>query len=226
MKLSTNEEVTGISETPAGWRITTSRGNTFFSETVVNAAGTWAGKVMSEHLGMDIPITPKRGQILVTEASPAIGETNIWSSDYIVSKLHPELSTLDEKDRQLGLGMAITRTGDGNYFLGGTREFVGFDKGTTYDAFEAISKTAIDYFPILENLHIIRSFAGLRPASSDGKCIIGKMPGLHGFFMAAGHEGDGIALAPITGKFLTDLVMGRKTELDISELSPGRFPMT
>lgn len=226
MELSTGEKVTGIAGTPLGWKVSTAKGNTFSSEIIVNAAGTWAGEIMADIFGMDIPITPKRGQILVTEASPAIGETNVWSSDYIVSKLHPELSTLDEKSRELGLGMAITRTSDGNYFLGGTREFVGFDKGTTFEAFEAISKTAIDYFPILENLHVIRSFAGLRPACGDGKCIIGEVPGLPGFFIAAGHEGDGIALAPVTGKFLTDLVMGRKTDMDIAELSPKRFLTT
>ncbi|MBC7322717.1 MAG: FAD-dependent oxidoreductase [Acetomicrobium sp.] len=125
--------------------------------------------------------------------------------------------------RQLGLGFALSRTRKGNYLIGSTREYVGFDRDTTYEAIEAISAKAVSLFPALANVRIIRSFSGLRPACRDGKCVLGEAPQNPGFFVAAGHEGDGIALAPVTGKLLADLVCGRKAELDIAELSPARF---
>ena len=54
--------------------------------------------------------------------------------------------------------------------------------------------------PALANVNIIRTFAGLRPYTPNGLPILGPLPDLPGLIMAAGHEGDGIALAPITGK--------------------------
>ena len=54
--------------------------------------------------------------------------------------------------------------------------------------------------PALAKVNIIRTFAGLRPHTPDGLPILGPVEGLPGLIMAAGHEGDGIALAPITGQ--------------------------
>ena len=44
-----------------------------------------------------------------------------------------------------------------------------------------------------------------------------------GLFIAAGHEGDGIARAPITGKLLSDYVCDLKVPDKIEELSPERL---
>ena len=54
--------------------------------------------------------------------------------------------------------------------------------------------------PALAQVNIIRTFAGLRPYTPDGLPILGPLAELPGLIMAAGHEGDGIALAPVTGK--------------------------
>ena len=44
-----------------------------------------------------------------------------------------------------------------------------------------------------------------------------------GFFIAAGHEGDGIALSPITGRVVADLVERKKPEFNLEKLDPARF---
>jgi sarcosine oxidase subunit beta len=49
--------------------------------------------------------------------------------------------------------------------------------------------------------------------------------GLEGYFLAAGHEGDGIALSPVTGKIVADLIVDGKTFLDVSALAPDRFSL-
>lgn len=205
------------------WEVTTEDGKIFSAEFVINAAGAWA-KSIGELVGLNLPIRPKRGQIAVTEQIPTIGETNIWSADYIVMKLHPELA----HDRpailnELGIGLAFSQTSDGNYFIGGTREYVGFNTSTNVQAIHLVIKEAARFFPILKNVHIIRTFSGLRPASDDGKPFIGPVPSLPGFLVAAGHEGDGIALAPITGKIIADMVENNRYPLELSELSPARL---
>ena len=105
-----------------------------------------------------------------------------------------------------GVGFAVEQTANGNILIGSTREFVGFDKHTTYEGIHSIAGNILRVIPEIENLHVIRAFAGLRPYTPDGLPILGKVETIDGFIMAAGHEGDGITLAPITGEMIAKLV--------------------
>ncbi|MEJ5230250.1 MAG: FAD-binding oxidoreductase [Pseudothermotoga sp.] len=203
------------------WEVKTSTGEIYFSQVIVNAAGVWSREVAS-CVGLNLPIRPKRGQIIVTEPIQEIGETDAWDANYIISK-HLSDFERDEVSKRLGLGFAMSRTHSGNYLIGSTREYVGFNRNTTFEALQAITKRAVELFPIFSKVRIIRSFAGLRPACDDGKYVIGEDPANPGFFIATGHEGDGIALAPITGKLISQMVCGEKTVFDIDAISPARF---
>ncbi|TCO71455.1 NAD(P)/FAD-dependent oxidoreductase [Marinisporobacter balticus] len=205
------------------WKILFDDGRWIESEKIVNAAGAWASDI-GKMIGIDIPIKPKKGQIAVTEQIPRIGETNVWSAEYIVAKLRPELAkNKDDLHNKLGIGFAFSQCSDGNYLIGSTREYVGFDKTTNYEALKIMINQAIKFFPILKHAHIIRSFGGLRPASADGKAIISEVKNRKGFYIAAGHEGDGIALAPITGKLIADMISNRNIYYDMNALSLRRF---
>jgi len=223
MEIKKHSPVKRIKTTKTGlWEVETDNGEKFSSKVVVNAAGAWAPEIC-KLVEMDIPIKPKRGQIAITEQIPPLGETNIWDAEYIVTKLNPSMAPKRKKIlAELGIGLSFTRTHDGNYFIGGTREFVGYDKGTTIEGISNIVTQALRYFPILSNVNIIRTFGGLRPASLDGKPFLGEIEGLSGFFVAAGHEGDGIALAPVTGKLMAQLISGQKPFLSIEELAPTK----
>jgi sarcosine oxidase subunit beta len=224
MELRRRTEVSSVEQSHDGsWIVSDTRGGAHQAEMVLNAAGAWA-PMIGRMVDVDIPIVPKRGQLIITEQVPPIGETNAWSAEYIVTKLKPELAQPREEGlEKMGLGFSFSRTADGNYFIGSTREQVGYDKGTTYEALQAVAAQATEFFPILRHVHIIRHIAGLRPASTDGKPIIGEHPERPGFFIAAGHEGDGIALAPVTGKIVSQLICDVKPVIDAEELSPGRF---
>ena len=65
-----------------------------------------------------------------------------------------------------------------------------------------LAKRAIRFYPILKDIHVIRAYAGLRPYAEDHFPIISDVPEVPGFYIAAGHEGNGIGLAPITGKLI------------------------
>jgi sarcosine oxidase subunit beta len=41
--------------------------------------------------------------------------------------------------------------------------------------------------------------------------------------MAAGHEGDGIALAPITGEIIADLIVDNRTSYPLEDYKLERF---
>ena len=70
---------------------------------------------------------------------------------------------------------------------------------------------------------MLRAYAGLRPSSPDGLPILGRSPERPGFILATGHEGDGIALSPITGKRIADLLTGHISEAELAPFSPQRF---
>jgi sarcosine oxidase subunit beta len=196
------------------WKVDLSNGQSIEAEAVVNATGAYANEVC-RLLGFELPISPKKGQVMVTEALPPLGKTNVWSAQYIVSKLKPELAKAgDGAAARFGLGFAFTGTHNGNYLIGSTRENVGFDKSTNPEALNLIAAQVRKFLPIVADANIIRTFAGLRPSTADGMPFLGEVPGHPGFFMAAGHEGDGIALAPVTGMFMADLVCGRTPEFD------------
>lgn len=208
---------------PFHWKVTTSGGKIYESEFVINAAGAWASS-LAEMTGIKLPIRPKRGQIAVTEAVPPFGKTNYWSADYIVMKLNPDFAK--ERDpilNQLGVGLSMSQAESGNYFLGGTREYAGFDKTVTRVALQLILKEAVRFFPALERVNIIRTFSGFRPAPDDGKPFIGPVPSQPGLYIAAGHEGDGIALAPLTGYAIAQMILNKTLPYNLSELSPARL---
>lgn len=212
-----------IIERNSSWKIQYEDGREVETQHIVNAAGAWAAEI-GNMVGIQIPIIPKRGQIAVSQPIPSLGQTNVWSADYIAAKINPALSEgKGEIYKRLGLGFACSQAGTGNYLLGSTRELVGFDKSTTYEAIRMIMNEAARFFPVLSHVHIIRSFAGLRPSTPDGKAIIDEVEGKPGFLIAAGHEGDGIALAPITGKLVADKIQGIPWRCNMEELSLERF---
>jgi len=186
------------------------------TRTVVNATGVYAPEI-GRMLGIEIPIKPRRGQLLVTEVRPALLKPWLGSANYIAAKFNPKLA----KDG--AGGVSIDQTQNGNLLIGATREFVGFDKRTTVEGLKKIASRAVRILPDLKHTHLIRAFAGLRPYTPDGLPILGKVEKIKGFIMAAGHEGDGIALSAITGKLISELVLEGKTDVALDSFNLKRF---
>ena len=204
----TNTRVTDVlTESGKVKGVLTSRG-AIKSDIVVNAAGVYAPKI-GRMVGTDLPITPRRGQLVVTEAIPRMLKGVMICSKYITSKFSSHVT-----ENPLDAGLALEQTRAGTLLIGSTREFVGYNRSVTPTAIRAILKHASDFVPSIRELNVIRSFAGLRPHTPDGMPILGKVNHLEGFIVAAGHEGDGIALSPITGYLIAELIATGKMPLD------------
>jgi len=175
-----------------------------YGDCVVNATAIWASTLTAKY-GYNPPIVPRRGQILVTEPLPPGTIRHILlCACYLTAKHHPELLNMAERQHRLGVGLIVEQTATGGLLLGSTREFVGFDRRTTMAGVEAIARHICENMPALGKVNVIRAFAGLRPRTPDGMPILGPVESLPGLLMAAGHEGDGIALAPVTGEIIAD----------------------
>lgn len=191
------------------------------ADAVIVAAGVWTPMLLKP-LGIEVPIIPRQGQILVTERLPPFLHTGILSASYIANKLKRNHDK--ESADPYGVGLAIGQTHSGSLLIGGSRQFTGYNNTETDpEITRKISEEAVRAFPSLANARIIRAFTGLRPYTPDGKPIIGPVSEIDGMYIAAGHEGDGIALAPISGKIMAQIVNEEAPEMEISAFSMSRF---
>ena len=65
-------------------------------------------------------------------------------------------------------------------------------------------------------------WAGMRPLSPDGMPYIGAVPGQTGLYVAGGHATLGITLAPLTGEWLTGLILDGRTDPLMAAFDPSR----
>lgn len=193
------------------------------TSTVVNAAGIYA-PLIGEMVDVNIPIKPRRGQLVVTEPSPQFIRSGLNDARYLLTKLWPDQirGSEDELDKLSG-GLAVEQTESGNVLMGSTREFVGCDKGVTVEGITAMIRRSTRIIPRLKQLYAIRAFAGLRPYTPDGLPVLDTLKDPEGFVIAAGHEGDGIALSPITGKIVTEIITDGKVDPSLKAFSLERF---
>jgi glycine/D-amino acid oxidase-like deaminating enzyme len=189
---------------------------------VINACGVYAPEI-GRMVGLDIPIIPRKGQLIVTEQIAPCIHANLTCARYIALKHNPELAqTSDDPFFRMGVSLIVEQSHHGNIIIGSNREWGGFDTSTSYEILRAICNYSTNLVPFLGDLNIIRTFAGLRPYCEGGP-VLGPVDGIEGFIMAAGHEGDGIALAPITGEIISDYAIDGRITDDIRPYLLSRF---
>mgnify|MGYP005851163171 CR=1 FL=1 len=181
---------------------------------VVVAAGVWT-RELAATAGLDVPVRPRKGQIVVTEKAPLFFRRKLLEAGYT--------STVESSQGDLQVAMVAESTRGGTLLLGSSRELVGFDRSVDLRVASAITARAIRFFPALAGLRSIRTYAGLRPFSPDHLPLIGPADEAEGFFVATGHEGAGICLAPATGRLIAHWVTGQPLDFPPDWFRPGRF---
>ena len=181
---------------------------------VVNATGTWAGEI-ARLAGSDLPIMPRRGFILVTNAAPKLVHHKVYDAEYVAN--------VASGDAQLQSSAVIEGTESGTILIGSSRERVGFNNEFSVPILRQLARQAITIFPILESLQLLRAYRGFRPYAPDHLPVIGEDSNIKGLFHAAGHEGAGVGLAPASGQLITEMLLGKPTFMDATAFSPARF---
>ncbi len=185
---------------------------------VVNAAGTWSRQVAAL-AGSQLPVLPRRGFILVSVPAPMLVRHKVYNAGYVAD--------VASGDEGLQSSAVIEGTRSGTILIGATREIVGFSRNLSFPALRQLAIQAIDLFPALGGLQILRTYHGFRPYTPDHLPIIGPDPGVPGLLHACGHEGAGIGLATGTARLVVDAILGRPPPLDPAAFSPARFhPMS
>jgi len=69
--------------------------------------------------------------------------------------------------------------------------------------------------------------ACIRPCTPDGKPALGRLHGVRGVYVAAGHNAWGITWAPVTGRAMAELILqGEARVVNLKPFSPRRFDTT
>ena len=168
---------------------------------VVNCAGAWSGQIAP---GV-IPTRPVKGQMVCL----------VPASD------DPHRGPLIQHVVRTPDVYIIPRS-DGRILLGATVEEAGFDKRVDPAVIRKLHQAGIAALPALASMRIHDAWAGLRPGSPDNLPILGETS-LSGYFAATGHFRDGILLAPITARLMTQLICARTPDFDLQPFSPLRF---
>ena len=213
-ELLLRHEVTGFA-TAAG-RVTGVRTPAGLLSTglVVNAAGTWAGEV-AQRAGLSLPVLPRRGFIVVTEALPVLIRHKVYTADYVAN--------VASGSAGLEVSTVIEGTASGTVLIGASRERVGFDQSSSLRIIGLLAAQAARLFPVLEHARAIRFYRGFRPYCPDHLPVIGADERLGGLLHACGHEGAGVGLAPATGQLIAELASGQEPSLPVAPFRPGRF---
>jgi sarcosine oxidase subunit beta len=88
---------------------------------------------------------------------------------------------------------------------------------------QAIAERGIRFFPIIKEINMIRAYSGVRPYCVGHLPIVSEVDEIPGYYIAAGHEGDGISLSGITGRFMSQIMAGEETDFNIDKLKFSRF---
>ena len=181
---------------------------------VVVAAGVWTPDLLGD-AGLIVPVTPRKGQVVVLERSPVRFRRKLSEAGYVAA--------VEADAAALQIAMVVESTPSGTALLGSSRQHVGFDREVEIGVAGAIARRAARFFPVLHEARALRVYAGLRPLTPDHVPIIGPFREAPNICVATGHEGAGIGLAPATGELVAAWATGVTSPLPLEWYSPDRF---
>ena len=174
----------------------------FEADQICICGGAWSTQLFAE---FDLPISvrPMRGQIVLLKLPAQMLRHVIYDGPhYLVPRV------------------------DGHVLVGSTVEDVGFDKNTTDEAVAEMLEFARSVMPALSSASLVKTWAGLRPATPDGLPYLGPIPDTSNCFVAAGHFRCGLQLSTATAVLMRQVMGGETPDVDLSAFSLQRDSLT
>ncbi len=172
-----------------------------YADKVVVALGCYSNALLSP-LGIHLPVYPVKGYSLTMP---------------IIDKSAAPLSTVMDETYKV----AITRFDD-RIRVAGTAHLTGFDLSVPASRTKTISMVVNDLFPAAGDLSQASYWSGLRPMTPDGTPIIGKTS-IDNLYLNTGHGTLGWTMACGSAKLLSDIMAGKKTDIDNTGLDISRY---
>lgn len=207
VRIVTQCEVTGLStrdDRIVG--VETTRGSVA-TDAVVCAAGAWSQQI-GEWAGVELPVSPLRRQIAVSEPVPGLDPRTPFTIDFSTSfYFHREGQ---------GLLLGISEETDS----------WGFDLSRSSGWLETLAEAMEHRLPELGEIGLQSGWAGLYEMTPDHNAVIGESPDVSRFLYATGFSGHGFLMGPAVGEVVADLFTGRSPVVDVTSLTASRFAET
>jgi glycine cleavage system T protein len=218
VQIYTNVRVTGIELSAAREvrKVITDHGD-INTECVVNAAGQWAPRI-GAMVGVHIPIVAMMNQYLTTKPIPGF-------------ELPTRTPVIRDPDN-----LFYCREDVGAFLFGGFEtnpkpwsvDGVPWDFSQQllpgeWELFEGIMEGAMRRIPVLQQAEAIELVNGPDAFTPDGYYALGPVPGLRGFYVAAGGSDNGIAGGGGVGKLTAEWILQGETSIDTHEMNIRRF---
>lgn len=176
---------------------------------IVVAAGTGVSRLLP-----DIPVFPRKGHLAITDRYPGLLSHQVVSMGYGQTAAGSDA---------LAVAANVQPRLTGQWLVGSCRQDGVPGPEVDPRVLAKVLRSAIELLPCLAGMRILRSWTGMRPATADGRPIIGRHPLRPKVWLAAGHEGLGVTTAFGTAQLLAELLLGRPTAIDARPYSPTRF---
>ncbi len=175
-----------------GFRIETEKG-TLEAGKLVLAAGL-ATPALAAQVGIQVPVEPDHGQVLVTErAAPSL----------------PIATNL------------IRQTDEGSFQIGASANRFGYTTGTRPELMRDIAAKAVKILPDLARLRVIRTWGALRIMTPDGHPVYQQSRRHPGAFAFTCHSG--VTLGAVHARLLPDWVIDGAIPAEAAVFSADRF---
>jgi glycine oxidase len=199
VEVETRRRITSVVPDADRVRVTADDGVSWDARWVVVAAGSWTRDIgLREPAGTHV--RPVRGQLLRLKWEARPFTHILW-----------------------GPACYLVPWRDGTVLVGATVEDVGFDERTTAAGVRDLLDAACELVPETWRATFLDARVGLRPATSDGLPIIGPSEIDQKIVYATGHFRNGVLLAPITARIVSDYVLEDRRDPALPLLRPGRF---
>src|SRR5262249_13902409 len=195
-------ELLGIEPAAGGWRLMTTRGDES-ADRVVVAAGLETDRLLRTG-APSLRMQPARGYSVTLAGTGTPPRHALYLAEAKIGLSPYEHAVRVAGGFELGAKRPEAPRGAGEKLLAAARPYLGGWQPDTTDG--------------------ITTWAGLRPATSDGLPVIGELPGSPGLFVAAGHGMLGVTLAPATAALLAPLVLRGERSPELAPFDPARRP--
>ena len=189
----TDHQVTGVR---------TDKGEVIRADCVVNATSGYCTTV-SKMVGVDLPVVTHPLQACVTE---------------------PLKPFLDKVVVSANLHVYVYQTDRGELVMGSEIDpYSSYSQGSTLETLESIVAHALELFPGLRHVRVLRQWGGLCDMTPDYSPILGEVDGLKGFVLDVGWGTYGFKAGPVSGKRIAELIATKRTPDIIRPFRLSRF---
>ena len=177
-----------------------------------DSARLWPGRV-------PLPLRPRKGQLAITDRYPGYVRHALVELGYIDAA---------HGDADESVAFNVQPRTSGQVLLGSSRSYADTARAVDARLLARMVRRAQRFLPDIGELQMLRSWAGFRPATPDGRPVIGRIgpvgPGGAAVHWAAtGHEGLGLTTASGTARLWLDLLLGRAPAIDPAPFAAHRF---